>query len=189
MQLIKELHHYLPINEQEISDKKAMSLMIEKFPDTILLRDNTIAHIAVSGFIVNQTYDKTLMIHHNIYQSWGWTGGHADGDSNLLQVAIKEAKEETGISQAAPLTNSLAGIDILPVFSHMKQGKFVNTHLHLCFSYLLLADESETLQYKPDENSGVKWLPFSQISNYCSEAHMIPVYEKLIQKVKYYANK
>ena len=71
----------------------------------------------------------------------------------------------------------------------MKQGKFVNTHLHLCFSYLLIADESETLQYKPDENSGVKWLPFSQISNYCSEAHMIPVYEKLIQKVKYYANK
>ena len=61
MQFLKELYHYLPINEQEISDKKAMSLMIEKFPDTILLRDNTIAHIAVSGFIVNQTYDKTLM--------------------------------------------------------------------------------------------------------------------------------
>lgn len=189
MYFIKELQNYLPINEQEIADKAAMNMMIENFSDTILLRDNTIAHITVSGFIVNQSCDKALMIHHNIYQSWGWTGGHADGDSNLLQVAIKEAKEETGISQALPLSTSLAGIDILPVFSHIKDGNFVNTHLHLCFSYLLIADESEKLQYKPDENSGVKWIPFTQVSDYCSESHMIPVYKKLIKKVEYYANK
>ena len=37
---------------------------------------------------------------------------------------------------------------------------------------------------KEDENSGVMWIPFNEISNYCSEPHMIPIYEKLIEKLK-----
>ena len=43
------------------------------------------------------------MIHHNIYNSWSWTGGHADGDKDLLYVAIKEAKEETGVKNIKAL--------------------------------------------------------------------------------------
>ena len=53
------------------------------------------------------------MIHHNIYNSWGWTGGHADGDSDLIKVSIKEAKEETGIKEARPNNNDICSIDIL----------------------------------------------------------------------------
>jgi len=61
-----------------------------------LLRDNEIAHITSSGFILNKSLDKALLIHHNIRNVWAWTGGHADGNSNLLEVAIQEAVEETG---------------------------------------------------------------------------------------------
>ena len=57
--------------------------------DDVLVRDNEIAHITSSGFIVNKLRTKVLMIHHNIYNSWGWTGGHADGDEDLLYVAMK----------------------------------------------------------------------------------------------------
>ena len=46
-----------------------------------------------SGLIFNKNLDKILMVHHNIYNTWSWTGGHADGEDDLLKVAIKEAKE------------------------------------------------------------------------------------------------
>ena len=56
------------------------------------------AHMTASSWIVNEDYTKVLMIYHNIYNSWAWTGGHADGDEDLLHVAVKEAREETGLS-------------------------------------------------------------------------------------------
>ena len=43
---------------------------------------------------MNKDKTKVLMIYHNIYNSWSWTGGHADGDEDLLYVAIKEAKKK-----------------------------------------------------------------------------------------------
>lgn len=189
MDFIKQVEQYQPINEQETADKAAILEMIARFPQNILLRDNTIAHMTSSGFIINAAFDKTLMIHHNIYQSWGWTGGHADGDADLLHVALKEAWEETGITSVKPLTPKLASLDILPVFSHIKRGKFVNTHLHLSCAYLLIADETEVLQYKPDENSGAKWIPLREVNTYCTETHMLPVYQKLMKKVEnFHAN-
>lgn len=190
MNFTKQIEQYQPLNEQEVADKAAILMMIEHFSHTILLRDNTIAHLTASGFILNATFDKTLMIHHNIYHSWGWTGGHADGDADLLHVALKEAQEETGITSVKPLLSEIAALDILPVFSHMKRRKFVNTHLHLSCAYLLIADEQETLQYNPNENSGARWIPLREINTHCNETHMLPVYQKLITKAEeIYANK
>ena len=95
------------------------------------------------------------MIHHNIYNSWGWTGGHADGDSDLIKVSIKEAKEETGIKEARPITNDICSIDILPVNAHIKRGKYVASHLHLSVAYILEADENEELVVKEELCKGM----------------------------------
>ncbi len=151
MNYIAEIDRYVPINEQETKDKEIILNYIRNNED-VLTRDNEVAHITSSGFIVNKTRDKVLMIHHNIYNSWGWTGGHADGDSNLLHVAIKEAKEETGIKHVVPVTNDICCIDILPVIAHIKRGKYVASHLHLSVAYILEANESEDKHVVPVTN-------------------------------------
>lgn len=183
MYFIDQINNYQPVNQQEKIDKSVMLAMIAKFPENILTRANTIAHMTSSGFIINQSLTKTLMIHHNIYHSWGWTGGHADNDFDLAHVACKEATEETGVTVALA-KQEIAALDILPVFSHIKNGNFINTHLHFNVCYLLFADENELPRSKPDENSGAKWLPLTKINDYVSEGHMLPVYKKLIEKVK-----
>ena len=99
MNWIESIKNYIPYNDQEIKDKDLIMECINKFDD-ILTRENSIAHITSSGYIVNKDRSKVLMIYHNIYQSWSWTGGHADGDYDLLHVAIKEAKEETGLKKS-----------------------------------------------------------------------------------------
>lgn len=111
---MKNIESYIPINEQEQKDKEIILDFINK-NENVLTRENEVAHITSSGFIVNKNRDKVLMIHHNIYNSWGWTGGHADGDSNLLEVAIKEAKEETGIKNVVSATDEICSMDILTV--------------------------------------------------------------------------
>ena len=185
MEFIKQIEKYNPVNEQEKKDKEIILDFISK-NDNVLVRENEIAHMTSSGFIVNKARTKVLMIHHNIYNSWGWTGGHADGDSDLIAVAIKEAKEETGIKNANPITNDICSIDILPVNSHIKKGKYVASHLHLSIAYVLEADENEKLFVKKDENSGVKWVDIDKVLELTNEEHMKGVYKKLIDKSKMY---
>ncbi len=123
------------------------------------------------------------MIYHNIYKSWAWTGGHADGDSNLLHVSLKEAKEETGLDNLKLLSDGIFGIQILTVDSHIKRGKFVPSHLHLDCCFLLEADENEQLRIKEDENSGVKWINIEDTLEITNEEEMRPIYKKLNEKI------
>ena len=172
MDWIKDIENYEPYNEQEIKDKDLILKCI-KLHDDILTRENTIAHITSSGYIVNKSRTKVLMIYHKIYKSWAWTGGHADGNSDLIKVAIKEAQEETGIKHVKPIIDDICSIDILPVNAHIKRGKYVASHLHLSVAYLLEADENEKLVVKVDENSDVIPLQLNKVKSFESGAVMI----------------
>jgi 8-oxo-dGTP pyrophosphatase MutT (NUDIX family) len=183
MSWIELIKQYKPYNEQEEKDKKIILQCINNFSG-ILTRDSEVAHITSSAFIINKTRDKALMIHHNIYNSWSWTGGHADGEGDLLSVAIREAKEETGVKTIHPVNKDILSLDVLPVVGHIKKGKYIAAHLHLSVSYLLEATEEEELIVKDDENSGVRWISIDEVNLYTSEPHMKKVYEKLIEKVK-----
>lgn len=183
MNWINSIKNYKPYNEQEKKDKEIILNCINIFDD-VLTRNNEIAHITSSAFVVNKNRDKVLMVHHNIYNSWSWTGGHADGETDLLAVAIREVKEETGVENVYPVITDIFSIDILTVVGHIKKGNYVAPHLHLSIAYLLEADEEEALTIKEDENSGVRWVPIDKVNEYSNEAHMQKVYEKLIQKVR-----
>ncbi|WP_352418881.1 hypothetical protein [Proteiniborus sp.] len=76
--------NYQPINKQEKSDKEIILDYIDHFYDNILTRENQIAHMTSSGLILNDSLDKILMIYHNIYNTWTWTGGHADEKEKLV---------------------------------------------------------------------------------------------------------
>ena len=125
------------------------------------------------------------MVYHNIYHSWSWLGGHADGETDLLAVAIREVKEEAGISDVRPVSEEIFSLESLTVDGHVKKGRYVSSHLHLNVTYLLEADEAEVLRIKPDENSGVRWFSLEEALAACSEPWMIErVYKKLNAKVR-----
>lgn len=181
MNYLEELEAYVPSGQQEAADKETILTYIRTFPDNILTRDNIFAHMTASSMIFNETGDKVLMVYHNIYRSWSWTGGHADGETDMLEVALREAREETGVHTLTVL-GGLAAVDVLPVWGHMKRGRYVSAHQHLNLSYLFLAKEEEALRVKKDENSQVGWVSIKQLRDMVSEPDMIPVYEKLIAK-------
>lgn len=185
MQLLEQLKSYQPYNEQETHDKAVMlRLMADENQPDLFTRENAMAHFTASAWLINKEHTKVLMIYHNLYDSWAWTGGHADGERNLLAVAIKEAKEETGVQTITPVSEEIFSIEILTVDGHVKRGKYVPSHLHLNVTYLLEADEVEVLRVKPDENSGVAWFSLEEALEKSTEPWMIRwIYSKLNEKL------
>ena len=180
--LIDQLHEFQPYNQQEESDLPVLLKVVSE-PD-VFSRHQLLYHFTASSWIVNAERTKVLMCYHNIYQSWSWTGGHADENRNLLEVSLKEAKEETGLKNIRPVSDKIYSVEILTVPSHIKRGKFVNAHLHLNVTYLLEADESEKLSVKEDENSALAWMTLEEAIKQCTEPEMIPIYQKLNNKLK-----
>ncbi len=183
--LIKQLENYTPYNEKEAAEKAAMLEFISRNPDC-LSRENTVAHFATSPWIVNKDRTKVLMIYHNIYKSWSWAGGHADGESDLLAVCKREIAEETGLTDVKLLSDGIFAINILTVEPHIKKGRYIHSHLHMDVEYLFEAEENLPLKIKEDENSAVGWIEINRINEFVTEEKMKPVYALLVEKMKYY---
>ena len=182
--LKKNIEKYKSFNEQEEVDKRIILKYINDFDD-VLTRQNKYGHFTSSAFVLNKERTKMLMIYHNIYKSWAWVGGHSDGDADLLHVAMKEAKEETGIKNVQPILKDIYSLEIITVNGHVKRGKYVGSHVHLNLTYLLEVDEKEEIKIKEDENSGVKWVPIDEILEVSSEKWIKDnVYSKIIEKMK-----
>ena len=179
---IEMIKNYIPNNQQEEKDKQFFIDCENK--DQILTRENQLCHLSSSAIILNKTHDKVLCIYHNIYNSWAWVGGHADGDDDMEYVALKEAREETSLQNIKPLLGTPVSIESLPVLGHVKRGQFVSAHIHLNVTYLLEADENEPIHIKEDENSGIAWLTFDQLIEKSTEPFMKTVYKKIFDRVK-----
>lgn len=182
---MKELLKYKPIGIQEEADYETFLYAYQNFKG-ILTRENPYAHITASNWIVNEDFTKVLMIYHNIYKSWSWTGGHLDGNENILEVSLKEAKEETGIKEFKVLSNGIYSIEILPVIPHIKRGKFVSGHVHINATYLLQANESDLIVVNEEETSGCKWIPIDEVLDCIGDNEkelMVPIYSKLLSRL------
>ena len=183
-ELMETIKAYQPFNEQEKMDKALILNWIET-QENAFSRDNTVAHMTASAWVVNKDRSKVLMVYHNIYNSWSWLGGHADGETDLLAVAIREVKEEAGISNVRPVSEEIFSLESLTVDGHVKRGSYVSSHLHLNVTYLLEADSEEHVSVKEDENSGVAWFTLEEALKKSTEPWFVErVYGKLVEKMK-----
>lgn len=184
--LKQQLEAYIPFNEQEQCDRALLLEWIES-GQNILTRENAVAHLTASAWVVSPDRSKVLMAYHNLYHSWAWLGGHADGESDLLGVAIREATEESGIENVRAVSDKIFSIETLCVEGHEKRGRYVPCHLHLNVTYLLEADPALPIRSKPDENSAVAWIHAEDIPVKSTEPWFVDrIYQKLCKKAKNY---
>lgn len=156
MTLIQQLEAYHPWNEQEDRDREELLRRLRS-GEELYTRDNASAHLTASAWVVSPDRRQVLMAYHNLYDSWAWLGGHADGDRDLLAVALREVREESGLESVRPVSPEIFSLEILTVDGHEKRGIYVSSHLHLNLTYLLEADPAQPVRCKPDENSRVGW--------------------------------
>ena len=183
-ELTDQIEEYKPYNEQEEKDKRLILGWIRN-NENAFSRENEIAHLTASAWVVSPDKKSVLMAYHNIYHSWAWLGGHADGDADLHYVAQKEVMEESGLTHVKFLLDEPFSIEILSVDGHMKKGHYVSTHLHLNVTYLMEADPKDAVQNRPEENSAVAWIRVDQIAEKSTEPWFVEhVYAKLCEKMQ-----
>lgn len=186
MGIREEIKKYRPCNEQERRDREVILRFLDENDDAFR-RTNLTAHMTASAWVVNRARTKTLMVYHRIYNSWSWTGGHADGEEDLLAVALREVREETGIKRVEPVTRDIYSLEVLTVDGHEKRGNYVPSHLHMNVTYLLEADEDEALTVCEEENSGVRWFLLEDALAASTEPWFVErIYRKLNEKLAGY---
>ncbi len=182
MDLISQLRSFRPWNEQEERDRAAFLRLLEG-GGASYGRENP-AHITASAWVVSPDRRQVLLAYHNIYGSWAWLGGHADGDRDLLRAALQEVREESGLEEVRPVSEDLYSVEILTVDGHEKRGRYVSSHLHLNVTYLLEADPAAPVRSRPGENSRVGWFGLEEAISASSEPWFRErIYSKLNAKL------
>ena len=169
--LLEELEAYRPWNDQEERDRAELLRRLRSGE-------------GLYTWVVSPDRTQVLMAYHNLYDSWSWLGGHADGDRDLLAVSMREVREESGLTAVRPVSPHIYSLEILTVDGHEKRGAYVSSHLHLNVTYLLEADPAAPVRRKPDENSAVAWFGLEEAVAASSEPWFRErIYRKLNAKL------
>lgn len=156
--LLTKLEQYSPEYEEEVKFRASFLSFIRNHPDCFE-RSLTEGHITGSAWIVNQGYDKALLTHHKKLDRWLQLGGHADGESDIIQVATKEAEEESGLKSLALASTEIFDIDIHPIPARGQEPQ----HLHYDIRFLFTADEYETFHVS-SESKNLSWVILDELS-------------------------
>ncbi|MDO4623678.1 MAG: NUDIX hydrolase [Eubacteriales bacterium] len=184
LDLQKDLDAFVPCNDQEEQDKEIIQHFIRTNADAFL-RSNRMAHMTTAAWVVNKDRSKVLMIHHNVFNSWSWLGGHADGELDLPTVCLEEVEEESGLKNIRLVSRRPISVEVLSVSPHMKHGEYVAGHLHMNVTYLVEADSEEELHHNPEENSAAAWFTPEEALEKSTEPWFVEhIYKKLIEKAK-----
>ncbi|MDR0297060.1 MAG: NUDIX hydrolase [Streptococcaceae bacterium] len=175
------LEAFTPRGAQEISD---MQIFKRAATDPSALTRDALAHFTASAIVLNPQHDKILGIFHKIYQSWGWLGGHADGDGDLLAVARREVEEESGLTELKILSDAPISIEDLTVAGHVHRTRgYVSAHLHLNVTFLFEADDTALLRQNKAETGGIAWIPIDEFVEKSTEPEMKIIYQKIISRI------
>jgi 8-oxo-dGTP pyrophosphatase MutT (NUDIX family) len=134
-----------------------------------------LGHVTGSALVVDRGFEHTLLTHHSVIDKWFQFGGHSDGHNNPLEVALREAKEESGLKslQSVPGHEGIFDVDIHSISA---KGE-MPTHNHFDVRILLTADMSEPYTVS-NESKDLKWIRLEEVEKYNQQ----PAFLRLVKK-------
>ncbi len=159
LKLLSEYSKQFP-QEQDICSRFIHFVNCE--PDC-LKRTLKVGHVTASSWVLSPDCNEVLLTHHRKLGFWVQLGGHVDGQSEILQAALREAREESGIPNINPLSESLFDLDIHSIPENSMEA----SHLHYDTRFLLQADTKE-FQIS-SESLDLAWVPLDHLEDYTQE--------------------
>ena len=150
--------HYAETYPKEMAPHDMLKFLDEE--TGYFLRNNYNGHFTGSAWIISPDKSNILMTHHKKLGKWVQLGGHADGENDLLKVAIREAKEESGIQQIKVLSEEIFDLDIHGI----PQNNSEPGHLHHDIRFLLEADPNKEAVIISAESHDVTWIPLADVA-------------------------
>lgn len=175
--LLELLSRYKTHIPAEVEMQNRLTLFVEQHPDCFA-RTLSIGHITGSAWVVNKTRNRVFLLHHRKLDKWLQPGGHSDGDSNTLNVALRETQEESGVSAdfIHPVTSEIFDIDI----HHIPERKNEAAHFHYDVRFLLEMDDKQQPVIS-DESNELAWIDIEKVHTLTNEESIT----RMIAKTKH----
>jgi len=162
--LLDLLSRYVPTDEQERSSQQRLIAFVERSPQCFE-RSLLEGHVTGSAWLLDHERDRCLLTHHKKLGMWLQCGGHADGDPDVLQVALREAHEESGIVGIEPLGTEIFDVDV-----HLIPAKGPEPeHFHYDVRFALVAPPGAQFVVS-DESHALAWVRREEIERYDTDA-------------------
>jgi 8-oxo-dGTP pyrophosphatase MutT (NUDIX family) len=168
----KDLLHLLNAHAGRKLDahEAAMTAETIRFVEThqdCLQRELAVGHITGSAWVVDPSRTRTLLTHHRKLEKWLQLGGHADGDPNLLAVALREAREESGLTKVRATSREIFDVDRHWIPARGEEM----AHWHYDIRFMLEADPSEPLKIS-SESKELAWVDVAEVTKLNPEDSM-----------------
>ena len=174
--LLELLEEYQPTYAKEKKFKQQIIAFIKTNEDCFE-RSLDIGHITASAWLLDKSGDNALLMHHAKLDKWLQPGGHADGDSDALAVAIKEAQEESGIQDIKAVDNQIFDIDIHLIPANSKDKE----HFHYDVRFLLQVQSDEKLQIN-EESKELRWVSKNRANLPTNEDSITRMFDKWVKE-------
>lgn len=174
MMLLYALGRYRERYPEEADMVDRLAAFVEREPNCFE-RTTVEGHITGSAWIVDPTGTRVLLTHHRKLDKWLQLGGHADGDPDVLAVAIREAREESGVDDVAPMSTEIFDVDIHVIPARGTEPE----HFHYDVRFVLRAAHTDHIV--SDESHDLAWVPISKIADYTTEGSMLRMAHKHVQ--------
>jgi 8-oxo-dGTP pyrophosphatase MutT (NUDIX family) len=156
--LLDKLSVYEPFNRREAQMADTLRQFVAAHADCFE-RSLLIGHITGSAWVIDYARTSALLTHHRKLNKWLQPGGHADGDPDILRVAMREAREESGLADIQPVSDGIFDIDIHLIPARGREPE----HLHYDVRFLLKADRNAPLAVSQESRS-LAWAPLDAIA-------------------------
>jgi len=176
LQLCNLLHAYMHTTPEEHQFKSDTLAFIAANPDCFE-RSLAIGHITASCWLVNKNNDRALLTHHATLNRWFQLGGHCDGDSDVLAVAIKEAQEESGITHIVPVSTEIYDIDVHKIPENNREKE----HYHYDIRFLLKVTSDETVLVN-HESKELRWISKDRALLPTSSQSVVRMFDKWVAR-------
>jgi 8-oxo-dGTP pyrophosphatase MutT (NUDIX family) len=174
--LIGKLKEHRGIDPHEEAMRLRIIEFVEQYPNCFE-RSLHIGHITGSAMIVNGLRTKTLLTHHHKLDKWLQLGGHSDGDPNTLNVALREAEEESGVKGIVAVTEKIFDVDVHAIPARKNEPE----HFHFDIRFLFEADDTQPLLISK-ESKDLAWIPLSRIAEYTTEESVLRMVRKILNR-------
>lgn len=175
--LLQQLKNHKTNFSEEKEMVEQTLAFIEKHPTShqpnCFQRELSEGHITASAWITDESISHALFTHHAKIGKWLQLGGHCDGNTNAKEVALTEAREESGLSEFQSKQPNLFDVDIHTIPAH----KTNLAHLHYDIRFWFVADINMPLIVS-NESKDLKWLPINEIEQYNNETSIMRMVKK-----------
>ena len=170
--LLNLLDQHRPFDDNEQQMLAATTNFVKANSDCFE-RTLTVGHITGSAWIIDEAHENVLLMHHRKLNRWFQPGGHADGESDILKVALKEAQEETGLIDIQIVSNQIFDIDIHLIPQNTNEA----AHYHYDIRFLFVANINSALQINAEANN-LSWVNLNEVSLYNDSESILRMVQK-----------